>query len=183
MDEKETAREQLIAEIERVFDGVSREDGITLHEADAIDVQFPRWRRRLARWRDRERRWQDVPDRVIEGGHDSLAHFDAKGLRYYLPAFLRWTLRHGDKSSSCSSDFTFYTLIPGDGILEAYFYERIAGFTEDERRTICRFLRYVVRFSEFDSDAVAAQEALDGYWGQFCETATHRDPNRPDPSE
>lgn len=160
-------RDRVIAEIEEAFDGVSREDGITLHEADAIDSHASEDELQRARDKDCESRWQDVPDAAIEGGADSLAHFDAKGLRYYLPAYMRWTIRHGADSRSVSSDFVIYTLARSVGSGE-YFEERIAGFTPAQCRAICRFLHYIVASGEPDFERDVARKALADHWGQFC---------------
>ena len=103
-DRKQQLRDELIAEIERAFDGVSREDGITLHQAEAMDDYYkPADRVAFARLKDRESRWQDVPDRDIERYRVILSYADAKALRYYLPAYMRWTLRFGEAADSDSA--------------------------------------------------------------------------------
>ena len=168
--EPEMLRERLIEEIQRVFDGVSREDGITLHEADAIDDWETEQEILRARRKDRDLRWQDVPDEEIEEHCHSLAHLDAKGLRYYLPAFMRWILRHGRDSGSLSVDFTIYTLCPRDEPrLRDYFHERLGGLVEHEARVVCRFLRFLLEHEQDSCDLDAAREALDRHWARFCD--------------
>lgn len=164
-------RDRLIADIEVVFDGISRADGITLHEAKAIDRYASVDELERARAKDCESRWQDVPDEAIEGGGDSLTHFDAEGLRYYLPAYMRWILRSGTQSESNSSRYTIYTLTPSIELRD-YFEERIALFSHVECGVICRFLRFVLEHGNgefrYNFDVSAAREALRSHWGVFC---------------
>src|SRR4051812_37598398 len=90
----ESRREALIAEVTAAFDGVSREDGTTLHEADAIDDWKSDAECRVARRLDTEGRWQNVPDEDIWACCSALSFLDAKGFRYYLPAFMIYGLKH-----------------------------------------------------------------------------------------
>lgn len=95
-EQYQAKKQALIAEIERVFDGVQREDGRTLHEASAMDDYASPEELAEARQHDTETRWQDVPDVNIQRGHMSLIYLDEKGLHYYLPAYLTWYLRFVD---------------------------------------------------------------------------------------
>ena len=171
MDFRDAHRDRLIAEIERVFDDVSREDGITLHEADVIDYYGSEQEMKLARRKDREARWQDVPEEEIEKCYNSLAHLDAKGLRYYLPAFMRWTVRHARDSDSLSSDFTIYILCPNDdkASLSEDQLKRFAAFDTHQARSICSFLRFVVEYDGGYLDTCVARQALGQYWGRYCD--------------
>jgi hypothetical protein len=92
----ESVRDDLIAEIISALDGVSREDGITLHEAMCIDDRESDEECLAARRFDTEQRWQDIPDDFIEGSSSALSFLGHKGFRYYLPAFLLYGLRHFD---------------------------------------------------------------------------------------
>jgi hypothetical protein len=160
-DEDGDARlcEAIIAEIEAAFDGVEREDGVTLHEADVIDEYGSPEERQAARLEDAETRWQDVPDTDIENYDWVLSFFDAKGFRYYIPAFMTWTLRHYRTTDSLSSDTTIYTL---NGL-----EDRFKLLTRSQRRAICRFLRYFAEEAgEFIEDQ--ARVALEKGWGQYC---------------
>src|ERR1700680_2624371 len=88
----------LIAEIMTAFDGVSREDGTTLHEAMAIDDYKSDEEQQAARGFDTEQRWQDVPDEEILACESALSFLDAKGFRYYLPAFMVSRLKNWGNS-------------------------------------------------------------------------------------
>ena len=159
---KEEARQRVIEEITRAFDGVSREDGVTLHEAIALDDYATDDEQAAARALDTETRWQDVPNLDIENGCFALAFFDAKGFRYYIPAYMIWTLRYYDTSSSASSDFTLYALSPDS----EYNLSRFQLLTPLESAAVCAFLHYMAANDEGNEND--ARKALNGYWGRFC---------------
>lgn len=91
---------RLIAEVKAAFDGVAREDGITLHEAKAIDDWKSPDELHDARRLDTEQRWQDVAGEDLLECESALSFFDAKGFRYYLPAFMLFGLKDWENDSS-----------------------------------------------------------------------------------
>ena len=138
---------QLIQEIENAFDDVSREDGLTLHEANAIDDWKTIPEQHFARKLDCETRWQDVPEQAIVSYGSALSFLDAKGFRYYLPAFMIFALRNWDNQYGRVADSCVFHLLhekqkslrqsnPGS-IAEMY------GFTQAQSRAIAHFLRFV----------------------------------------
>ena len=64
--------DQVIAEIDKAFDGVKR-GAVTLHEADVIDRYRSDKECKAARAQDTEGRWQDVPEADIETHPSPLA--------------------------------------------------------------------------------------------------------------
>ena len=169
LEQYQTQKQALIAEIERVFDGVAREDGRTLHEASAMDDYATPEELAEARLLDIETRWQDVPDQSIQWGHMSLIYFDEKGLHYYLPAYLIWFLRFVDHEEENFYSETFSTV---DYILGMRFeldldedqnapirqlesllgaslddnlnsiFSKFSAFSDDQKRAIAHFLHF-----------------------------------------
>ncbi len=86
----------LIEEITAAFDGVSREDGVTLHEATVLDDYGSLEERAEARKQDTEDNWQDVPEEDIRFTDAVLSFLDPKGFHYYIPAYVVWYLRNID---------------------------------------------------------------------------------------
>src|SRR5262245_49552524 len=78
----------VLSEIEAAFSGVSREGGVTLHEATAIDDYATQAQRESARARDQETRWQDVPDADIASNYSVFSFLDDIGRVYYAPAYM-----------------------------------------------------------------------------------------------
>src|SRR5687768_7277152 len=84
--------EEAVRLIESAFAGVSRNAGITLHEATVIDNYGTDEERAHARLLDNESRWEEVPSAAIEKNYTALSFLDPEGFRYYLPAYMRWAL-------------------------------------------------------------------------------------------
>ncbi|MDQ1611392.1 MAG: hypothetical protein QOG00_1323 [Pyrinomonadaceae bacterium] len=169
----ETRRDALVAQITAAFDGVSREDGTTLHEAEALDDRKSAREQRAARALDLEERWQDVPDKEIAWCCHALSFLDAKGFRYYLPAFMRYGLRHrGDPDdngfilSSCMHQLTqdFPTSVRKSDPAKM---ARVWNFTNAQSRAVAAFLRFVIEFE--DGYARQATVEMVEKWEEFCE--------------
>jgi len=155
---------QIIDEIERAFDGVTRDDGVTLHETWEIDRCSSDRMRAKARRLDTDRRWQDVPDADIEQLPYALCFLDAEGFRYYIPAYMVWSLRHHQTNDSEAVDNTVSAFMSDP----LHKDKRYSLLNDLQRRVICQFLTY---FSgdEGDSDrAYWAAIALRIGWGECC---------------
>lgn len=164
---------QLIEEIERAFWRVTREDGVTLHEADIIAYYGTREQATAARRLDTEGHWRDVPDELIERHYDALTCLDPNGFRYYLPAYMIWSLKHCVTSDSLSSDYTIYSLCPSDDPeIRTAKLDRYRSFDEQQARVICRFLSFMANQRANYVDKTHARRALEEYWGKFCGDAS-----------
>jgi hypothetical protein len=160
----------LIQAIRAAFAGVPR-GRVTIHEAEVMDVYGTAAERRTARLLDTEDTWDEVPDRDIEACTTALSHLDPEGWRYYLPAYMIWSLRHFRASRSLTSDQTIYALDFSDtnAEMQAYFGERARPLDLARSRAVCRFLQYMAE-NDDDADALAARRALDTYWSRFAES-------------
>lgn len=155
-DFSDSVRDELIAEIIAAFDGVSREDGTTLHEAESIDNRESGEENRAARRLDSEQRWQDVPDIAINACCSALSFMDAKGFRYYIPAFLRFGLKRLD------NDLIKHLENDPNGILHSCYFQLLHdhpnslrksepvniankyGFDHAQCLVIAKFLRFMI---------------------------------------
>lgn len=140
----------LIEEINAAFDGVSREGGVSMSEAEVIDDYGSDEERAQARARDTESRWQDISDEQLALNWP-ISFFDPIGFRYYMPAYLTYYLRwmnvdedewddsafHGN-----GSDSLFYHLSAGHlkGEIEDHFLLKFEIFTPAQGRAIAHFL-------------------------------------------
>lgn len=159
-------REILISEIRMAFHGISRSDGVTLHEARAIDGHKSEEERKNARRLDKDNSWDEVPDAHIEQYYDVFSFFDVEGFRYYLPAYMIWAVKHFDVSQSCSSDNVIYVLSHSTILLERDT-QVFNSFNLVQCRAICRFLKFMASNPTF-ADADAANAALREHWGKYC---------------
>lgn len=188
MDDVEQRAEEVAGEILRSFAGVTRDDGVTLHEALVIDDYGSDAERAAARELDTDRRWQDVPGHLIEGHSDALHFVDPKGFRYYLPAYMVWALRHFRTSDSFSVDHVIFSLTLGKGSdantglcdMRGWALERFRLLTGDQSRAVCRFLRFMAG-QERCADAGVAKAALNAFWGEYCAPAGESTDDTPRP--
>ena len=159
--------EAIIEAIRTAFAGVPR-GRITLHEAEVLDLYGSVAERKEARRRDTEESWDQVPDRDIEECTTALCYLDPEGWRYYLPAYMIWSLRHFRVSNSMASDATIYTLNPhaDDSEFRDGAMDRFRRLDLAQSRTVCRFLRTMAANDEY-ADGYMAQVALDAFWSRF----------------
>jgi len=169
-DEAKQMAEGIIGEIRRAFGAVSRAEGVTLHEALVIDNYGSDSERSAARELDTDRRWEDVPDQLIEENDSALCFVDPKGFRYYLPAYIVWSLRNYETSGTFSHNHPICCLaLSESGSMRRWDLERFEVFNDEQARAICKFLRFM---AQRDEDIVCVDEAraaLDAYWGKFCD--------------
>jgi hypothetical protein len=157
----------LLEQIRSAFSGVRREGGVSLHEADVIDGYGSRQERNAARKLDTDRVWWDVPEADIERYDWILSFLDPIGFRYYLPAYMAWTLKHYEHSNSMSVDSTIYALDYSDGLREHYM-ERYTLLNREQSEAVCAFLRFMAEEAAGMADEDVARRALERYWRQFC---------------
>ena len=87
MNERRTSR-KVSEEIRAAFAGVRLEGGIGLREARGIDDHASESALQVMREQDEEEDWAAIPVANLQKYSDTLSFFDAKGLRFHLPAFL-----------------------------------------------------------------------------------------------
>jgi hypothetical protein len=96
--------------------------------------------------------WRDVPDDVIEREYAALSFLSAEGYRCFIPAYLRYTLRH-PRSSAAAVDSTIWSLIPEmyEGDLVDFTRSKFDRLTGEERRAIEGALEALAPFVELDA--------------------------------
>jgi hypothetical protein len=156
--------EDVIDAIEEAFRGVPL-GKITLHEAEAMDrYSFTDADLRAAREIDPERDWRDIADTSIQECPDALAFLDPVSWSFYLPAYIRYGLRHLDEFSNSAIDSAIYSLDP-TGIRQSdqRTRERFEILDVAQVRAVCSFLSFASRNGKWCDDVVA-KDALDDYW-------------------
>jgi hypothetical protein len=164
----EERRAALLEQIRVAFIDVGRDGGVSLHEADVIDDYGSMKERVAARKLDTDCVWRDVPESDIERYFWILSFLDPIGFRYYMPAYMTWTLKHYEHSGSISVDRTIYALDFSDDLRE-FAMERYTLMNQEQSEAICAFLRFMEECMSEDSDFNVAHQALERYWGQFCQ--------------
>jgi hypothetical protein len=169
-DEVKRTAELIVGEIRRAFSDVSRADGVTLQEALVIDNYGSVSERSAARELDTDCRWEDVPDRLIEENDSALCFLDPMGFRYYLPAYMVWSLRNHETSETFSHNHPICSLALSDsGSMRRWQLELFQVFNDTQAKAICKFLRFMAQRDELIVCVNEARAALDAYWGKFCD--------------
>ena len=163
MDAAESV-EDLVGAIEAAFAGVSRGQ-ITIHEAEVLDDYGTEAERLEAHARDLEQDWRDVPGSSIAECPCALSYFDPPSWRFYLPAYMRWTLQHLKDAGCPSIDDVIYALDRGEGAPDLFEYklQRFRTLNAAQAEAV----RRVLAFASANDDccaAVVAKRALETYW-------------------
>lgn len=157
----------IIEQIERAFAGVRR-GSITLHEAEVIDDCGTDAERRRARARDTEEDWRDVSDGAIRECPDALTFVDPQSWRFYLPAYMRYALRHSKSRRNAAFDHAIYSLDKGgDRSLAEHKLQRFRTLNLEQACAVRSFLAFASENDAF-CDSVVAASAL-GYWSRAAE--------------
>ena len=102
--------------------------------------------------------WRDVSEQELEKHHWGFTHLDAESWRFYLPAFLSYSVRHSSRGESLVIVACLSNLRPPDRVPS-----RFSTLSEDQRQTVVRVLEYLAfdRESDFAADAC---QVLEEYW-------------------
>lgn len=167
-------RDRLLDQIEQAFRRVSRGSGTTLHEAGAIDDYGKPQERADARLLDTDTHWSQVDVISIDLAGACIGFLDNISFRYYLPAYMTATLRHGyrdifdDFIDSNIYESLVYRLTPRDeGDIQKFKILEVS-----QSRCVARFLVLDLILDPYDSypDSVRESnnyEALHAYWKAF----------------
>lgn len=167
-------RDRLLDQIEKAFAHVSRDDGITLHQARVIDNYGDQQEQQRARVLDTDTHWSQVDVLNIDLAGACLTFLDDVGYRYYLPAYMTATLTHAYRDicdeviDSNVYDHVVYSL---DKHTQAD-HARYALLTPPQSRCVARFLAFDMELDPFyttDDWVVDTSnyKALDRYWKKF----------------
>lgn len=162
-------KDALIAEITAAFDGVQREEGVSLREGEVLDEYGDAEQLAAARALDTDTRWQDVSDDDLWKYNISLTYFDAKGFRYYLPAYMTYDIRHWgqDKFDGFVLPYLILTRLTKTGRY-SFTMERFSLITPPQGKAICSFLLFLVQHGY---SFVDAPDALAEYWNRYLDPA------------
>ena len=111
--------------------------------------------------------WSRVPLDELE--RDCIAHLDALGFRYYIPALMLSVLNHYE-SSSMRVIGTLDGLYPKKDYWEYYMY-RYSHLNPMQKTAIARFLAALPKLVELDFEhQKTVPRALRNYWGEYLQT-------------
>jgi hypothetical protein len=156
-------------EIRTAFRGVTLGRGMSLRQAQFADrFQDAVWNAHSASLAQGEitDNWSQVPLDELES--DCLAHLDALGFRYYIPALMLSLLDHYE-SSSMRVIGTLAGLYPKKDGWE-YDMHRYSLLNHAQKTAIARFLAALPKLVELGfEDQKIVPRALRNYWGEYLQ--------------
>jgi len=147
--------EALVAQIEAAFENVQLEDSVSLHLAEFHDSGGSKPRLAILAETDERLDWHRVITPALESFQVTFSFTDLKGFRFYIPAYMIWTVRNHRTSSSIISDFTIYAIDPDHHLFEDTPFVR--WFTPSQIAAMDAFLEHCVA----NSDSVDGDIALE----------------------
>jgi hypothetical protein len=150
--------EQALATIEAAFADAPRPpDGELLHERCYDDNDIAALYG-VAHWRE-------LDDATVEREYAALSFLSPAGFRHFIPAYLRFALRHLD-SGAAAVDSTIWSLSPDrfdDPDLRAFARSKLEPLDERQRGAAVAFLEAVRDLG--DRYVAAEAELALGWWG------------------
>jgi hypothetical protein len=164
-----TMSQELIEQIHTVFGSAELGNGLSLHQARAMDRLQPPEDVLEARPLDTEERWQEIPDGKVEEFHYALTFMDPVGLRFHLPRYMVFALEHPGLDSP-AVDAAVYACDFGDE-MEQDVLAQFNAMSRRQMKTVARFLVHIAESRDEDYDTMVAAIALESFWYQFLEEA------------
>jgi hypothetical protein len=146
--------DELIAIITDAFEGVVLEDGIGLDEAQAIDEYKTLEQCQSQRVSDEKEIWDNISVAQLNRCNSSLSFFDAKGMRFHLPAFMI-----ADVKNQYNFGMSFCLTYLND-----YSKVMFSLFNRKQREAVRCFLNYAYNSTEYEYDSRDIADALLGFW-------------------
>jgi hypothetical protein len=171
METPHQIRHAVESEIQIAFRGIELGGGISLRQAQFADgSQSVAGNAHSASPADAEITddWSRVPQNELE--QDCIAHLDALGFRYYIPALMLSVLNHYE-SSSMRVIGTLTGLYPKRDSSWEYHMHRYSLLNPAQKASIAHFLAALPKLLELDfEDQKVASRALHNYWGEYLQT-------------
>lgn len=130
------------AEIRAAFGGVRLGRGVSLSVAELIDEWADPALVESLIGREPDEDWADITAAELERA-DCIAHLDAEGLRYYLPALMLWLLDHYDEAQSgyLKGDMAVIGTISTLDQRDRHPFGFLELLTPHQRRAVARYVR------------------------------------------
>jgi hypothetical protein len=111
--------------------------------------------------------WQEIPDSEIEECDCILAHMEAEEFLYYLPAYMRYSVKHITTPISTNDILgsTVFSLYPSMQNADIYEYKerQLSLLNEGQRKSVVEFLKFVTSNAGW-VQRPDAEKALNRYW-------------------
>jgi len=147
-----TEQTQLLELISAAFPAGSAHTVLSLRQGDEIDSY------ETPTPDDLPADWRDVSERELEEHQWGFTHLDAESWRFYLPAFLAYSVRHFTRGESLVIMACLNNLRPPDRVPS-----RFRTVTDSQRQAVISVLEFLAFGCESDFSADASK-VLEEYW-------------------
>ena len=96
--------------------------------------------------------WRTIEDTELENLHWGLSHLDAQSWRFYLPAFLTYSIRHASSAGSLVVSACVQSLRPPDRVPP-----RLKTLTPEQRKAVVATLEFLAFNPQSAFQEVACQ--------------------------
>jgi hypothetical protein len=153
------SKKEIIDLIKAAFKDVHLKDGIGLWQAQAIDDYADEKTIETYKLKDEKLDWQKISYQDMVQCYSSLSFFDAKGMRFCLPAFMVFDVigfikNDGEKLIAPDVIFTLWHKFN-----EPYQQERFSLFNKTQVKCMIQFLQYKL----VETKTVYEKYALENY--------------------
>jgi len=149
------AQNQIINIIRKAYYGVILEDGIGLKEAQGLDDNKDELSCAKYRALDEKKDWAKISTTDLVKHHSSLNFFDAKGLRFHLPAFL---------IAAIEGTMTFETICHLTNISDLNFYKsRYSILNKSQKKAVEVFLWDILNNEKFKNLSESVLFVIENY--------------------
>ena len=129
-------RVKLIERINQAFNNVSLENGLSLHGARALDDWCSMEEaKKISQKMPGQQKWQNISKELIEELGDSFGFLDPKGFRYYLPAFMIYSLN--DNSGYAFIDYVYSAL----AYQHKYYQKHLALLNQEQLEVTQEYIK------------------------------------------
>jgi len=148
---------QLITKISAAFKDVALENGIGLSEANAIDEYKDEQFKNACKQKDEKNNWETISSDLLNQYYNSLSFFDAKGMRFHLPAFMICELK-GEYRFGMAFALTH---------LSDYTKTQFELLTTKQREVVKLFLEYLSNDPNYEFEKTTIEAAIKSYWANY----------------
>jgi hypothetical protein len=169
MNDLEARIELITACIHKAFAGVVLGDGVSLRQSIVVDnygegytdAEFDQIK--LIEVVDD---WTQIPrDELMET--ENIAHFDAGGFRYYIPALMLALIERHD-SGSLRVIGTLGSLYPKQDHTWTHYMDKYSLLSYDQKQAIAKYLIALPDLISLDTeDKTIVERAIRNYWSEF----------------
>jgi len=147
--------------IKQSFKNVTLGEGVSWHEAGIIDDNGTLEERKNARSRDEKNDWTKIPLSLLENlKYQSVLPFlDTKGLKFYLPILMNYSITNYTKCDSLIINCLIYTLIDKERANELK-----AVLNQEQKMCVIHFLKFCLGIGDDYFDITNVEKSLENYW-------------------